>query len=298
MNPAPEKKSRFRRTSVRVIKAYERVIILTLIAMLMVIIAIATFELGEMLVRDLASRDRVLLDVEEMFELFGLFLLVLIGIELLTTLKTFITDGVVHVEVVLEVALIAIAQKIVILETSRTGPLSMLGLAALILALALGFWLVRMARLRTRVARSAGGGTPGAPPDSRSTGAKGVAKLGGALAGPAAEGAGEGAGLGVAQQKGDLEDGELRVGQVHPTEISPDLVQQTGERDPLVLQAALQRPLAQRQRLGDRGLLGLPLTQPGGQQLADAGGQRGRAAKPGLQRVGMALQVGEEPRVR
>ena len=54
-------------------------------------------------------------------------------------------EGVVHVEVVLEVALIAIAQKIIIFNTSRATGLSVVGLAALVLALAASFWLVRAA---------------------------------------------------------------------------------------------------------------------------------------------------------
>jgi uncharacterized membrane protein (DUF373 family) len=133
----------------RIIRAYERVIIFILMILLMVVIGISTLELGWLLIGDLSSTRRIVLDVEEVFELFGFFLLVLIGVELLLTLKAYISDGVVHVEVVLEVALIAIAQKIIILDASRTGPLSLVGLSALILALAVGFWLVRVARLRS-----------------------------------------------------------------------------------------------------------------------------------------------------
>jgi uncharacterized membrane protein (DUF373 family) len=83
-----------------------------------------------------------------MLELFGFFLLVLIGVELLTTLKVHVTDGVVHVEVVLEVALIAVAQKVIVLDATRVDALSLLALAALVLTLAAAFWWVRIARSR------------------------------------------------------------------------------------------------------------------------------------------------------
>jgi uncharacterized membrane protein (DUF373 family) len=133
----------------KLIGRFELVVVLALLGLLMVVVATSTVELGWLLVRDLmTSERRLLLDVEEMFELFGFFLLVLIGLELVTTLKAYLSRGVIHVEVVLEVALIAIAQKIIILDSPRAGALSMLGLAGLVLTLAAAYWLVRAARQR------------------------------------------------------------------------------------------------------------------------------------------------------
>jgi uncharacterized membrane protein (DUF373 family) len=51
--------------------------------------------------------------------------------------------------VVLEVSLIAVAQKIIILDTKTEGT-NLLGLAGLVMALALAFWIVRVARRRRR----------------------------------------------------------------------------------------------------------------------------------------------------
>ncbi len=47
-------------------------------------------------------------------EIFGFFMLILIGIELLETIRAYLVENVVHVEVVIEVALIAIARKVII----------------------------------------------------------------------------------------------------------------------------------------------------------------------------------------
>lgn len=85
-----------------------------------------------------------------MLGLFGFFLLVLVGLELLTTMKSYLADRVIHVEVVLEVSLIAVAQKIIILDTKSEGT-NLLGLAGLVMALALAFWIVRVARSRRRL---------------------------------------------------------------------------------------------------------------------------------------------------
>lgn len=119
-----------------------------LMALLMVVVALSTVELAWLLVTDLRTTKDMVLDVDEMLELFGFFLLVLIGMELLSTLKAYLYERIIHVEVVLEVALIALAQKVIILDTSRAGGPTMFGLSGLVLALTLAFWGVRAARRR------------------------------------------------------------------------------------------------------------------------------------------------------
>jgi uncharacterized membrane protein (DUF373 family) len=139
----------------RFIGRFERVVILGLMSLLMMIVAVATVELGLLLFKDLSSARLLLLDMEETFDLFGFFLLVLMGLELISSLKSYIRFGVVRGDLVIEVALIAITQKIIILDTSRYGGMSLLGLAALILALAIAFWLVRTVYSRGAVLPSA-----------------------------------------------------------------------------------------------------------------------------------------------
>lgn len=131
----------------RILKSFEHTVVLLLMVFLMVVVALTTLELGWLVVRDIGSvNGRLLLDVDEMFELFGFFLLVLIGMELLVTLKAFLYEKVIHVEVVLEVSLIAAAQKIIVMNTSQLGAVSLLSMAVLVLALAVAFWVVRAAR--------------------------------------------------------------------------------------------------------------------------------------------------------
>jgi uncharacterized membrane protein (DUF373 family) len=134
----------------QVLRTFEHIIVLVLTGLLMVVVAVATGELAWLLLKDLLANRGLPLDVGEMFELFGFFLLILIGVELLTTLKVYVRDGAVHIEVVLEVAIIAIAQKVIVLDTARTGVLSLVGLAALLLALASAYWAVHVVRRRSR----------------------------------------------------------------------------------------------------------------------------------------------------
>jgi len=72
---------------VEFLKKFERGIVRVLIALMMLVVLLATVELGWIIVRDIITPPIVLLEIEELLEIFGFFLLVLIGVELLETIK-------------------------------------------------------------------------------------------------------------------------------------------------------------------------------------------------------------------
>jgi len=125
------------------LKKFEKAIVLSLIGMMIVVVLLATIELGWIIVKDIITPPVILLEIDELFEIFGFFLLVLIGVELLETIKAYLIEKVVHVEIVLEVALIAIARKVIILDVEKYDSLTLLGIAALILAVAVAFFVIK-----------------------------------------------------------------------------------------------------------------------------------------------------------
>jgi uncharacterized membrane protein (DUF373 family) len=135
------------------IAAFERVIVVALVAMLMIVIALSTVDLGCTLARDVAPSPRGVLQVDDVLDIFGFFLLVLIGVELLETITAYLHDRAAHVDVVLEVALVAIARKVIALDLSKYPGLTVVGLATLIVALAIAFLIVH--RVRTARHRQA-----------------------------------------------------------------------------------------------------------------------------------------------
>ena len=124
---------------------FERAIVYTLLVLMMVTIAFAIFELSSILLRDLIKPPRLFLKIEGMFNVFGFFFLILIGLELLETIKTYFAEQQIHVEIVFLVAMIAVARKVIILELKSLPPVTLLGIASIILALALGYFLVKKA---------------------------------------------------------------------------------------------------------------------------------------------------------
>jgi uncharacterized membrane protein (DUF373 family) len=94
---------------------------------------------------NLGATALFLIRVQGLLEIFGYLLLVLIGVELLETLKAYLKKDVIHVRVVLEVALIAMARKVIIEEPNTVPGLTLFGIAALILALGIAFYFERQA---------------------------------------------------------------------------------------------------------------------------------------------------------
>jgi uncharacterized membrane protein (DUF373 family) len=120
--------------------------VLALTGMLVVVVLLSTLHLGVLIVQEVWAPPRFLIRVQGLLEIFGYFLLVLIGVELLETLKAYLRKDIIHVRVVLEVALIAMARKVIIEEPNSVPGLTLLGIAALILALGIAFYFERQAK--------------------------------------------------------------------------------------------------------------------------------------------------------
>ena len=79
MEPAPDRRpSRSDRIS-RVVGGFERSIVLVLMGLLVVIITLSSVDLILLIVRDVGTKKALLLNLDEMLELFGFFLMVLVG---------------------------------------------------------------------------------------------------------------------------------------------------------------------------------------------------------------------------
>jgi len=121
----------------------QNLVALALAFLLILVVVLATVHLGFLIAEEIWKPPRFLIPVQGLLEIFAFFLLVLIGIELLETLKGYVKKDVIHVRVILEVALIAMARKVIIVEAATVPALTLFGIAALILALGVAFYFER-----------------------------------------------------------------------------------------------------------------------------------------------------------
>lgn len=126
-----------------IIRILEKSVVLTLLGMMMLTIIISTVELGVIMYQEILAPPTGLLDIKNMLEIFGFYLMVIIGLELFETIRVYVEDHTIHVEVVLLVAIVAVARKVIIIDYKEIDPLMNFSIAALILALCGGYFLIK-----------------------------------------------------------------------------------------------------------------------------------------------------------
>jgi len=116
------------------------------LVLMTIIVAISIIELGITLYLDLFDpTDNVLfLEIDELFRIFGFFFIILIGFELVETVEMYLKDNVIHAEVVLLVAVIAVSRKVILLDLEKYDPLAIIGLGIIIVALGGCYSLVKL----------------------------------------------------------------------------------------------------------------------------------------------------------
>ena len=84
----------------------------------------------------------LLLTISDILATFGAFLAVMIAIEIFENLTLYLRDDVIHVDIVLATALMAIARKVIVLDFKALTPDYVYATAAVVLAMSIGYWLV------------------------------------------------------------------------------------------------------------------------------------------------------------
>ena len=95
-----------------------------------------------LLYKQLKAAPFMLLNIHDILEIFGAFLAVLIAIEIFINITLYLRDDVIHVELVMATALMAIARKVIIFDYAKIDAGYVYATGAVILSLSLGYWLV------------------------------------------------------------------------------------------------------------------------------------------------------------
>ena len=145
----------FKPQVLRLYGMFERLIVMVLLTLLMMVVVWATVMLGIEIVGVLGARMwgvevAASLAASEFFnrlhllhDVFGAFLLILIGLELMKTVVMYLDQNEIHVEVVLTVAMIAVARHAIDVNLAEIDPMMLFGMGALMVALALGHYFYK-----------------------------------------------------------------------------------------------------------------------------------------------------------
>ena len=124
------------------------VIVSKLLSLLMVVVIFATLaDLAIFIFKEILSPEEGRFS-QTLFQTFGLFLNVLIALEILENITGYLKKHVLQVELVIVTSLIAIARKIIILDLKVTEGIEIIGLGIAILALSISYLIIRTSNSR------------------------------------------------------------------------------------------------------------------------------------------------------
>ncbi|MGA9025949.1 MAG: phosphate-starvation-inducible PsiE family protein [Steroidobacteraceae bacterium] len=115
---------------------FERGVVGLLMVLLMATIAFGTALVAWSLVDDLRSVREFAAEPKALFDVFGLFVAVLVGVELLKILRHLLASHEVNTALIVQTALMALCNKVITLNLYETSWTTLVGVASLILALA------------------------------------------------------------------------------------------------------------------------------------------------------------------
>ncbi len=130
------------------IKQVDGVVAKFLSILMVIVIAVAIIDLSFFLVEELRAQPLGALNKTAVISAFGLFLNVLIALEILENITAYLRKHVVQVELVIVTSLIAVARKIIIFDFSKQSGVDLLGLGTAVLALSISYWIVK--RMNTK----------------------------------------------------------------------------------------------------------------------------------------------------
>ena len=111
--------------------------------MLMITIFFGTLLVPWSLIADLIGGRDLATEPRELFDILGLFVAVLVGIELLKILRLYLVAHDVDTAIVVQTALIALCNKVITMNLSETSWTTLVALAALTLGLAAAILALR-----------------------------------------------------------------------------------------------------------------------------------------------------------
>ena len=143
---------------IEIVNKFEKFVYAVLMALLMLVLATSLIDLIWLLYQSLITQTPYLLETHELITVLGAFLLVLIGVELLDTIKAYFHENTIHVEIVVLLAIIAVARKVILLDpTGMNGfeyGFELMGIGLIVVGLSTGYYFIKKAGITFQSGKS------------------------------------------------------------------------------------------------------------------------------------------------
>ncbi|MFL0804964.1 MAG: phosphate-starvation-inducible PsiE family protein [Agarilytica sp.] len=119
-----------------------RVAIKTLAVLMVLVIFWSIIDVVYVLYLRLTSPPYFLLNIEDILQTFGAFMVVLIAVEIFTNIRLYLGSNIIPVQLVIATALMAVARKVIVLDLKLVTSEQIVGIALVTIALGVSYWLV------------------------------------------------------------------------------------------------------------------------------------------------------------
>ncbi|MEH1837009.1 MAG: phosphate-starvation-inducible PsiE family protein [Nostoc sp.] len=114
---------------------------------MVMVILVAIGDLGIFIFKELFTAPFAKFNTT-LYKIFGLFLNILIALEILENITAYLRKHVFQVELVIVTSLIAVARKIIILDLDKVSGIDIIGLGIAILALSISYLIIRLSNYK------------------------------------------------------------------------------------------------------------------------------------------------------
>jgi uncharacterized membrane protein (DUF373 family) len=132
----------------QILHFFEKLIAKILSACLILVIFVSLIDLIKYLYTDLFGQHPIGFFGTTLIEIFGLFLNILIAMELLENISGYLKRNVIQVELVIVTSIIAVARKIIIFDFNKYGEMQLAALVMATLGLSGSYWLLKQVNNR------------------------------------------------------------------------------------------------------------------------------------------------------
>ena len=127
----------------KIVKYIERFLVWGILMAVSILLVLAFVDLVYEITQKIIAPPKLIIDANGLMDLFSLFLVLLIGLELLETVKAYLKEDLFHVEFIILVAIIAISRKVIVWDFNKYSTSELLSLSAMIVALGATYCLVK-----------------------------------------------------------------------------------------------------------------------------------------------------------
>ena len=124
-------------------------LVFIVMALMLIIVSASVVELAIVVFKEMTDplTGTLFLEIHEFMRVFGFVFIVLIGFELLESITMYFKKGIIHAEVVILIAVIAISRKFILVDLEKYDPLSIAGLGFIMISLGVAYYLIKKSHM-------------------------------------------------------------------------------------------------------------------------------------------------------